>query len=118
MPRKERADKPPLQIVPGHKDGEKRNEQLAVVKQPRASPALFRLLKVLEVERVMHAVKDAAVLKPRISVGVDTVVPARPNSTASPVMMASKRPDARVMFVSKSEPISCVTAAVGAVADR
>ena len=43
MPKNESAERPPLQTVPGQRDGENKKELLAVRKQPRARPALLWL---------------------------------------------------------------------------
>ena len=52
---------PPLQMVPGQSDGEYKNEKLAVVRQPRAKPALLGLRRAEGREnRIAHAM-DAIV---------------------------------------------------------
>lgn len=53
------ADSPPLQMVPGQREGENRNAELAVTRQPSARPAFVVLRKVAGCAKKLAAVAVA-----------------------------------------------------------
>lgn len=53
------ADSPPLQMVPGQSEGENRNAELAVTRQPNARPAFVVLRKVAGCAKQLAAVAVA-----------------------------------------------------------
>ena len=59
--RNESAESPPLQTVPGQREGLNKNEQLAVVRQPRARPALLWLRTAIGEEKRIDAAIAATV---------------------------------------------------------
>lgn len=85
------AASPPLHTVPGQSDGEKRNEQLAVTRQPRARPALLWLRRVEGWEnRIAIAIEATARMMSKRDIdesrgGTKVNVDARTVSKADPI---------------------------------
>ena len=104
-PAKVKAERPPLQMVPGHSDGEKRNAQLAVSRHPSPSPAFAELRKAAGCARTFAAVALAidSVLKPIDDGTRDGDLPSR---TDEPIVInESKPPEINVKFTSPFEHV-------------
>ena len=92
-------------MVPGHSDGEKRNAQLAVKKQPSPRPAFAELRKAAGCAKTFAAVALAidSVLKPIEDGTRDGDLP---NRTDAPIVInESKPPDISVKFTSPFEHV-------------
>ena len=104
-PAKAKAERPPLQMVPGHSDGEKRNAQLAVKKQPSPRPAFVELRKAAGCAKTFAAVALAIdrVLKPIDDGTRDGDLPSR---TDEPIVInESKPPEINVKLTSPFEHV-------------
>ena len=104
-PAKANAERPPLQMVPGHSDGEKRKAQLAVKRQPSPRPALEELRNVAGCAKTFAAVALAidSVLKPIDDGTRDGELPCR--TDAPTVINESKPPDISVKLTSPVEHV-------------
>lgn len=95
-----------MQIVPGHSEGENRKEQLAVVRQPRARPALFWLRRASGEENKIDAA-IAATVKVAIAIVDANIVGGDETSIdESTVKTARMAPAASVIVVSPTELVS------------
>ena len=104
-PAKANAESPPLQMVPGHSAGEKRNAQLAVKRQPSPRPAFSGLRKAAGCAKTFAAVALAMdkVLKP---IDDGTRDGDLPNKTDTPtVTNVSMPPAIKVKFTSPVEHV-------------
>lgn len=92
-------------MVPGHNDGEKRNAQLAVNRQPSPRPAFAELRRAAGCARTFAAVALAIdnVLKPIDDGTSDGDLPSR--TDAPIVIKESKPPDISVKFTSPFEHV-------------
>lgn len=100
------AERPPLQIVPGHNAGEKRNAQLDVSRQPSPRPALAELRKAAGCANTLAAVAVAIerVLKP---IDEGTREGEVPKMTDTLIVVNVRMPPAiRVKFTSPVEHVS------------
>ena len=104
--RNESAERPPLQTVPGHTEGENRNEQLAVVRQPRARPALLWLRRASGVENRIDAAIAATVKVVSVIADAEIVGGDETSIDERTVKMAKITPAASVVVVSPTELVS------------
>jgi hypothetical protein len=104
-PATDSADRPPLQIVPGHRSGEKRNAQLAVNKHPSPRPAFAGLRSAAGWAKMFAAVALAIdrVLKPTDDGTRDGDVPKRTDEPM--VTNESRPPEISVKFASPVEQV-------------
>lgn len=114
-PAKANADKPPLQMVPGHNAGEKRNAQLDVRRHPRPRPAFAELRKVAGCAKMFAAVALAidSVLKTTDDGTRDGELP---KSTDEPMVIKESMPPA--MSVRLTSPVEHVRGDAFQVKDR
>jgi len=99
------ADRPPLQMVPGHNEGENRNAQLAVNRQPSPRPAFAELRNAAGCARTFAAVALAidSVLRPIDEGTRDGDLPNRMDAPI--VIIESKPPAINVKFTSPFEHV-------------
>ena len=95
-----------MQIVPGHSDGENKNEKLAVVRQPRARPALVGLRRAEGRENRIADAMDAIVSVISRSDDTDIEGELERIVEARMVNTAKMAPLARVSFTSPTEHVS------------
>lgn len=102
----DRAERPPLHTVPGQSDGEYKNEQLAVIRQPRAKPALLSLRSVEGLEnRTADAIEaTASVMSIIDDAEIDGAVDSITDATT--VKIARIVPLTTVMSTSPAEQVS------------
>jgi hypothetical protein len=104
-PAKASAERPPLQMVPGHNAGEKRNATLAVNIQPNPRPTFAELRKVAGCAKIFAAVALAidSVLKTTDDGTSDGDLP---NNTDAPIVINESMPPAiSVKFTSPAEHV-------------
>jgi hypothetical protein len=104
--RKESAERPPLQTVPGQREGENRNEQLAVVRQPRARPALLWLRRASGEENRIDAAIAATVNVVSVIAEAEMVGGDETSMDERTVNMARITPAASVVVASPTELVS------------
>ena len=93
-------------MVPGHMVGENRKEQLAVIKQPKARPALLWLRRVTGRAKSVAEAIDATVNNIRTIEDVENVN-GYPNTVAVRVVISARNtPALREMSMSSAEAVS------------
>lgn len=104
-PANAKADKPPLQIVPGHNAGEKRKAQLAVKRLPNPRPAFTGLRRDAGWAKRFAAVA-VAIERMLKTTDVGTSDGGWPSKIDAP-MVTRKRmpPETRVRFISPVEHV-------------
>ena len=100
-----------MQTVPGHMDGEKRKEQLAVIRQPRARPALLWLRRADGIENDIAKAIDATVSVIRMIAKAEIEGGVASTTDERTAISASRTPAVRVMLVSPTEQFSGEVAA-------
>ena len=99
-----------MQTVPGQSDGEYKKEQLAVIRQPRARPALLWLRRADGKESIMVHAIEATVRVLKMIANTDIVGGVWSSIEEKIVIMASRTPAARVILISPTEEISGLAA--------